>query len=182
MTKNKQIFIKILRILIPVLCTVLWLGFIYGNSLKSGTQSSEQSGRVHRIVNEAAKSIGIEKPISEKLIRKAAHFTEFAVLGTLVCADLWALGAVSLSKKLYISAPMLLCSVPICFLFASADELLQNFSENRGPSFTDVLIDTSGAATASVFFITLFAAMYIIYQKFFTEHEKYGILYLNKYK
>ncbi len=175
MIKNKQFFLRLLRVALPLLLTLLWLGFIYGNSLKSGTESSEQSGKVQEIVNEVADSVGIEEPISERFIRKAAHFTEFAVLGILVCIDLWALGAVSLTKRLSFCAPMLLCSVPICFLFASADEILQNFSESRGPSFTDVLIDTSGAAAATLIFIALFVFSYLTYKKH--TQKKHGVLY-----
>ncbi len=172
MTKNKHIIINILRIAIPILITVLWLGFIYGNSLKSGEESGTQSGQVHQIVNEVAQNVGIQKPISEHFVRKSAHFIEFAVLGLLICADLWAFRVASFSKKLYISAPLLLCSVPICALLASVDEFLQRFSDSRGPSLKDVLLDTSGSATATVIFISVFILTYFIYKKSVLNNKK----------
>ena len=166
MTKSKHIILNILRIAIPILITVLWLGFIYGNSLKSGEESGAQSGKVHEIVNNVAQDVGIQKPISQHFVRKSAHFIEFAVLGILICADLWALRAASLSKKLYISAPLLLCSIPTCFILAAVDEFIQRFSDSRGPSFSDVLLDTLGSASTTVAFICAFILTYFIYKKF----------------
>ena len=173
MTKNKQIIINVLRIAIPVLITVLWLGFIYSNSLKSGEESGAQSGQVHKVVNEVAQGVGIEKPISEHLVRKSAHFIEFAVLGLFICADIWALRVAALTKKLYVSAPLLLCSVPVCALLASVDEFLQRFSDSRGPSLKDVLLDTSGSAAATVIFIFAFIIIYCIYKKIKLNNKSY---------
>ena len=168
MTKSLSISKRSLRTVGAVLClmvTILWLCFIYGNSLKTGTESGEQSGTVYEIVSNVTNAMGLGTPISHHLIRKAAHFAEFALLGILVCLDLWSLGAVSLRRKLYVSAPILLCSIPIIAVFASVDELLQNFSEGRGPSPKDVLIDVSGAACAAMLFTVLFVIGYFVYQR-----------------
>ena len=162
MTKKYSILLNILRFALPIIITLLWLGFIYSNSLKTGTQSSEQSGKVHQIVNEVADKVGVDEPISEKTVRKTAHFTEFAVLGFLLCADLVCFGIVTPKRKLYISCLLSLTAIPASAIFASADEILQNFSEGRGPSVTDVLIDTSGAAAATVIFIAIFASAVLI--------------------
>lgn len=165
MSIQKSRFITALRYIIPLLLTVLWLTFIFGNSLKTGEQSSEQSGKVHEVVNDVAQSIGIEKPISEHTVRKSAHFLEFAVLGGLVCIDLWAFRIVSLKKKLHISSLFSLLSLPICAVFASIDELLQKTSKDRGPSVIDVLIDTSGSAAAIFLFILGFSLLYLFAKK-----------------
>ncbi|MBQ8849311.1 MAG: VanZ family protein [Clostridia bacterium] len=166
MTKDRKILINILRISIPILLTVLWLCFIYGNSLQTGVESGEQSGRVYELVNSITQALGLGTPISEHFIRKAAHFTEFAILGVLVCADLWACRAITLEKRLYISASILLCSVPICALFASLDEFLQSFVDGRGPSAKDVLIDASGALCATILFVVFFVITYIFNKKY----------------
>ncbi|MBE6668340.1 MAG: hypothetical protein E7607_08555 [Ruminococcaceae bacterium] len=165
-------FLTALRYIIPLLLTVLWLTFIFGNSLKTGEQSSEQSGKVHEVVNDVAQSIGIEKPISEHTVRKSAHFLEFAVLGGLVCIDLWAFRIVSLKKKLHISSLFSLLSLPICAVFASIDELLQKTSKDRGPSVIDVLIDTSGAATATFLFILVFAVLTLVWKRTKAKKEE----------
>ena len=66
------------------------------------------------------------------LLRKLAHFTEFACLGALLA---WLFGM--------LRKPLLL-ALPGGFLIACADETIQRFVPDRGPAFKDVLIDTSG--------------------------------------
>ena len=145
-----------LRIGLPLLLTLAWLSFIFGNSLQTGVESGEQSHKVYEIVNEVTKAVGIEKNITEHFIRKAAHFTEFAVLAILFCADAVCLKLVRERQKLYFSIPILSSSSLICFICASLDEILQHFSAGRGPRVTDVLIDTSGAVCATALFILFF--------------------------
>ncbi len=166
MTKNKRILLNTLRFVLPALLTVLWLCFIYGNSLQTGVESGAASGRVHRLVNAIPELLGLGSPISERFVRKAAHFTEFAILGLLICSDLWAFSAVSLGRRLRFSIPVLLCSAPICAIFASADEFLQSFIDGRGPSVTDILIDTSGALTATILFMVFFIFIRFIRNKY----------------
>lgn len=165
MTTNKTRIITIFRYAIPILLTLLWLGFIFSNSLKTGVESGEQSGKVHEIINDVAQSVGIDKPISEKTVRKGAHFTEFAVLALLICLDLLAFGVLSIRKKLYVSSLLTLTAIPVSALFASIDELLQNLSEGRGPQVTDVLIDTSGAVVATLLFLICFVITISVIKK-----------------
>ena len=61
--------LRVLRIAIPLLLTLLWLGFIFGNSLKDAQASSEQSSQVQEIVNNVASSVGVKEPISESTVR-----------------------------------------------------------------------------------------------------------------
>ena len=165
MSKGRSTFIKILRITIPLIITVLWIAFIWSNSLKNGVESGEDSGRVFNTVSKITEFFGFGTPISEHFIRKAAHFTEFAVLGALFCADLVCLRAVKLTQKVSVSVPLLLCSVPASTLFATADEFLQNFSDGRGSSAKDVLIDTSGALCATLIFVAIFILVRFVHKK-----------------
>ena len=175
MSKGHATLIKILRISIPLTLTVLWIAFIWSNSLKTGVESGEDSGRVFTIISKTTESLGLGTPISEHFIRKAAHFTEFAILGALFCADLVCLRAISFKQRLCVSAPLLLCSVPASALFAAADEFLQSFSDGRGPSVKDVLIDTSGALCATIIFISVFALVRFIHNKHSTiESTEYA--------
>ena len=171
MTKGRATFIKILRIALPLLLTALWIAFIWSNSLKNGAESGEDSGRVFTAISKITSAIGLGTPISEHFIRKAAHFTEFAILGALFCTDLVCLRVVNFKQRLYISTPLLLCSVPTSALFAAADEFLQSFSDGRGPSVKDVLIDTSGALCAAIFFIAAFALLRFIHKKHSTTES-----------
>ncbi len=156
-TEPKPTAYKALKYLLPLLLTFLWLGFIYSNSLQTGEQSGEQSGRVHDIVTAVTNTLGLVG-ISEHLIRKLAHFAEFAVLGGLLCIDIWHTDLISLKKDPYISLLTIFAAVPMSSILAGFDELLQTLSVGRGPALTDVLIDTAGAATATF----LFAACYLI--------------------
>ena len=76
---------------------------------------------------------GEEEPTSYGL-RKAAHVTEYAVLAILVWMRLESPGR----KRL-------LTAFALCAAAAALDETIQIFS-HRGALFTDVLIDSAGAA------------------------------------
>ena len=159
---TRRVWGAILRYL-PLLLTLCWLVFIFSNSLKTAEQSSADSSTVQEIVNGIASGIGIQTPISIQTIRKSAHFFEFGVLSLLVCADILVLYS---PKKNTSRSPLLyLCSVPVCALCASGDELLQNFSEGRGPSVSDVLIDTAGAAVATLIFMAVYITVCAVKKK-----------------
>jgi VanZ family protein len=72
------------------------------------------------------------------LLRKAAHFTEYAVL-----ALLWAGVLPRGPRRLWLA-------FWLATGYAVTDEIHQAFVPNRGPSPFDVLIDASGAATALI--------------------------------
>ena len=115
---------------------VLNLAFIWGNSLVSGTDSGHLSGSILAWLN-ALLGLGPESAaLLHLLIRKVAHFTEFACLGALLCWR-WRLSA----RKLPVLYPALLGMAA-----GLVDETIQLFTPDRGPSLTDVWIDTSGAA------------------------------------
>ena len=119
------------------LCTILLvlnLCFIWGNSLLPG----EVSGAFSDWVKELSASIfsmgGPDAP-GGGLLRKLAHFSEFAMLGLLLT---WLFGM--LQKKPIVA-------FGLGFLAACMDETIQRFVPDRGPSFRDVLIDSSGVLT-----------------------------------
>lgn len=159
---------KIRRVIIIVLClllTILWLGFIFGNSLKDGKSSSEQSKQVHEIVNQVTTAVGIEKPVTEKAVRKMAHFTEFSVLGVLLCLDAVVFGLVPFRKKHRLDFLWMLGAVPLSFLFANVDEYLQTFSEGRAWQFTDILLDTAGATQGTIAFLGVFLLLRLAFTR-----------------
>ena len=139
---------KLLRYGLPILLCVLWLGFIFGNSLKNGTQSGEQSSSVHQIVNEVAQSVGYDKPISESTVRTSAHFLEFAILALLECWVLAAFGFLRFSLPLWYLPLGMGAVLTDCALMACIDETLQRFSNGRAAEWKDVCIDTLGALLA----------------------------------
>lgn len=122
---------KRLRICIALL--VLNVLFIWGNSLLPGSVSGAISHWVRDVLSFLFHKDPSDPDSGHGLLRKLAHFTEFACLGALFA---WLLG---MHRK-----PVLL-ALACGFAVACVDETIQRFVPDRGPSFRDVLIDTSGA-------------------------------------
>ena len=113
---------------------LLNLAFIWGNSLVDGEVSGDLSGGILAWINSF---LGLDQAGAEllhHLIRKAAHFTEFACLGALLAWNCQLRG-----EKHTAVLPALLGMAA-----AVVDESIQLFTPDRGPSLTDVWIDTSG--------------------------------------
>ena len=102
--------------------------FIWGNSLLPASASSELSGGMLEMLG----WVGV---IAEKVLRKLAHFSEFACLGLLLCLLVHTLGSRSLSAPL-------LCGI----LAAMVDETIQLGVPGRSGAVMDVWIDTAGVA------------------------------------
>lgn len=115
------------------LCKILifcCLAFIWGNSLLPGSASQTVSDGLKRFLG-LPLSAGVQAS-GRDLIRKLAHFTEFAVLG-------WLFGwQVAMAGKKPAWA-LLLGAACACL-----DETIQIFTPNRGPGLADVLLDSFG--------------------------------------
>ena len=136
---------------------VLWALFIFVNSMQTGNESGQMSGSVTEMINDALHSISPSLSVGHLFVRKTAHFCEFALLALLFCLAFKATLVVSDGERLPIKR---ICFVLLAFPSATAvaaiDETIQLFVEGRVGSVVDVLIDSSGAACATlVFFLTL---------------------------
>lgn len=125
-----------------LICNIL---FIWGNSLLPGSISGAISGFVKDVLSYILPSLSGEGGGGHGLLRKAAHFTEFACLGALL---IWLF--------IMLQKPRLLAVVG-AFLVACSDETIQRFVPDRGPSFRDVLIDTSGAIVGMILLLVGYA-------------------------
>lgn len=121
---------------------VAWMAFIFIMSATPGEVSGKQSGAVVEVVIHTARVLAGEEAASRidtdllhHLIRKAAHMAEYAVLCMLYCH------ALRLSGARHPVCMALLMSAA----YAATDEFHQSFTDGRGPSPVDVLIDTAGA-------------------------------------
>ena len=123
---------------------VLNLAFIWGNSMLPGGLSGALSNWLGDLLGLSAES-GHE---GRGLLRKLAHFSEFASLGFLLC---W-LAYLKGERGFHIFALALLGGL----LTACIDESIQMLTPERGPGLVDVWIDTSGAALASLFGVYYF--------------------------
>lgn len=125
---------------------VAWMGVIYSFSAQEAPRSSNVSqGVCYRLVNRVNDIFGMELEEDEKLdvagkiefpIRKAAHMTEYAILGCLFVGTMLAWNRAWKIK--------LLLSQMGVFVYASTDEFHQTFVAGRDGSIRDVLIDSAG--------------------------------------
>lgn len=81
------------------------------------------------------------------IIRKGAHFTEYAILGMTV---VYAFG-----ERLKKAARIIPVALAICAIYAATDEFHQTFVEMRVGSVSDVLLDSVGALTGIVIFLLI---------------------------
>ncbi len=128
---------KTARIVLMVLI-VLNLAFIWGNSAMPGEESSAVSGGVIDALYRIFPFLPHEQWF-HTLIRKLAHFSEFALLG-LLCSGL----AVVQWEKI----PMGLLGAGLAA--ACIDETIQMYVPGRASSVLDVWIDASGFTTGFV--------------------------------
>ena len=129
---------------IILLClTVIWLFFLFSNSLKTAADSSDDSGRLLSLLR------NIFPGITDHLVRKAAHFVEFLLLGVL--SSLTVLLRVKMKGGKLPSAafPAFGWLTSFGLLSAIADETLQYFSPGRSPEVIDVVIDFAGFAAGT---------------------------------
>lgn len=113
-----------------------WMVLIF--VLSAQPESGDQSGFLFRLVmGPLAERLSADQfEALHHLVRKLAHFTEYAVLALLW---VWNLG----------TAPgRLALAWLFTTVYAAGDELHQAFVPNRGPSAWDVALDSAGALCA----------------------------------
>lgn len=120
------------RLALSIALTVGILLFIWGNSLLPAEISQAFSDWVKRLLTGGA--AGGNSGGGSGLLRKIAHFTEFAALGMSLG---WLFGMLK-KGKIY---PFLLGFAAACL-----DETIQIFVPERGPGIFDVALDTAGVA------------------------------------
>lgn len=125
--KRKTVFLLLL------LADLLWLAFIFSRSLKNAESSTEESGRFLEFF------LRIFPWITDKIVRKTAHFTEFFILGALT-------GGLVLTLRKNNPLPGTIAG--LCA--GVTDELLQLGSGGRACMVTDMLLDAFGAACGAV--------------------------------
>jgi len=136
---------KLLKIIISWALVLIWMSVIFSLSAQNDTQSS---GLSEKIVSFIAGIIKVIEPVCKinmnvlhLVVRKAAHFTIYFLLGIFVTH------ALRKSEK-----ERVLISLIICILYALSDEFHQSFVPGRVASFIDVGIDSLGALLGSCIF------------------------------
>ena len=130
--------------LIAIICNII---FIWGNSLLPGSVSGAISKFVSYVVFQVILGRDGFGGTGHGLLRKVAHFAEFACLGAFSCRLLF-----------WMKKPQWL-ALGVAFLVACSDETIQRFVPDRGPSFKDVMIDTSGALVGMILLFVGYACI-----------------------
>lgn len=125
---------------------LFWLGFIFFAS--TGEMSASNTSRFIRPV-----LLWLFPNISEPtlelihvLIRKCAHFAEYALLALLAAR------AFTTSSKSFLRNHWFLSSLLLVIIYALLDEYHQTFVSSRMGSIYDSMIDTTGGLAALVVF------------------------------
>jgi len=128
-------------------------------SAKPADNSNESSKTIANLVLNISVSFNIiDEPLQETereytldkinhVVRKMAHFMEFAVLAATVEFHNW------IHKRKGVH--LILLSIGITVLYAVSDEFHQLFVPGRSGEVKDVLIDSAGASTGALFFYLL---------------------------
>lgn len=120
---------------------ILMITFIFSQSMLNGTSSSGLSMSLTSIISNLFSFIEIDD--LNFIIRKMAHFTEYAILGILV---------IYANHKAQILSDKYMFIIILLILIPSLDETIQYFTEGRSAQISDVLLDMSGMLSA--YFIT----------------------------
>lgn len=120
-----------------VVALVLWVCVIWGNSLIPGPASDANSYAVVGVLRDLFGLFGITDPeFMNHIVRKGAHFCEYAISGFLACRALGVQreqGARSVARAIALGVGI-----------AAVDECIQLFVPNRAGMVEDVLLDTCG--------------------------------------
>ena len=130
---------RILCIMLWIL-TVLCMAAIFYFSSQPAVQSSGQSSAVTLLLQRLLHT----EAITNHMVRKAAHFIEFAGLGFLTTCSV------------YLSFDKRYLGVIIASLYAATDEIHQIFVVGRSCQLTDWMLDTVGIITGALIFSAIF--------------------------
>lgn len=137
-------------------CTLLAviLAFIWGNSAMPGETSGALSGWLGAFLGKIFPCLATENGLH--ILRKLAHFSEFAALGMVLS---WLYG-MTVGKPLWRYSLPLICGAAA----ACIDETIQIFSPGRYCSIVDVGIDCAGVLTG-IMVLYLFITIISLWHK-----------------
>jgi len=133
---------------------VLTVLFIFSQSLLGVSASQKESGSVLKAVSPVLEVFVGRGNVTDHLVRKLAHFTEFFTLGAELSALLWVRGAVGAQR--YFNGLFAGVAVALC------DETVQLFT-GRGSQVQDVWLDIFGAV-CGLLFVALLRALVTVFK------------------
>lgn len=143
-TQDKDKRIVVYRVTTLALL-LAWIFFIFHNSMENADLSSSKSGALLAFIKQF---LGSGSLLTEYILRKMAHFTEFAIEGVLLLLVL-----LGYTERIF---PFLGWPLLGGLLTALTDETIQLFSDGRASQVTDVWIDFAGVVTGILLMSVLF--------------------------
>lgn len=134
--------------------TIAWAFLIFSFSIQSGDSSSDTSSELLHLLLHFLTSLGIyngcdltpDKFISiERVLRTAAHFTEFFVLGLLAGRTSGSILPVNMGK-----IKKVVTTLAFCLSISLIDESIQLFVPGRSFQLFDISVDLMGSAIAVI--------------------------------
>lgn len=130
--------------------TILWIVFIFLQSIQTGEVSGNTSGRITLFMVNSLEWIGLQVDFQSMsiILRKTAHFTEFFILGIL-------LNFLYESYNFAVKHGILL-TIFSGITIAILDESIQTFVEGRAGTIVDVGIDSLGIVSAVGIYLLIY--------------------------
>ena len=153
--KHKKAFRIALLIIIFLTIAVIW-----GHSCMTRAKSTDESRFVKEILDTVMQTVSGNRSfaIPEVLIRKSAHFFEYAVLGLELVLFITLNKGETLDEDKKRGPIKLLRLYPTAFVIslfvASVDEIIQYFT-GRYSSIWDVMLDMTGASFSILIFLLI---------------------------
>lgn len=145
MTTGSKI-VTISKKLLPWLCVILWMVFIFILSHQPATESNNLSTGVTEIlikaVNRVFPNYVFDMEFINHIVRKYAHFFAYLMLGILVSLGFTVNGVTGYRGFGF--------TMLICILYAASDEIHQLYVSGRSCQVTDIVIDSAGAFMGGV--------------------------------
>ena len=129
--------------------TAAMITFAFVHSAMPAEVSEEESGGVLDFLYKLLPQLGISLELTDHIVRKLAHFTEFTLIGMLSTTCAYSFNRLRPYRyTVYVLFTGLAAAV--------TDETIQLFSEGRSGQITDVLLDFSGVVTGMLFLLLCF--------------------------
>ena len=139
--------------IISIILVLVWMGLIFYMSCSNGEQSGSMSRKIIVVTTEVLTDVKDGTDDMNKIVdkyqfvvRKSAHFVEYAILAFLVMNMLY---------TFKVKTKTLLISAIICILYAASDEIHQYFVSERSGNIIDVMWDSSASLITSYLFYKL---------------------------
>lgn len=116
--------------------------------------SAEESAGVLEIIYNFLRTIGISAEITDHIVRKLAHFSEYTAIGMLLTSCAYSFDRFKPYRYL---AYVFFAGLGTAFV----DETIQLFSEGRAGMITDMWIDFSGVVLGTAIMLLF----YFVYQR-----------------